>query len=72
MVEPRLINFEERTQLLCAGHVFNRETQSLGGRLKTPVAWPPAPAERFTRIQACHAGVVELGQGVVLHVAEGD
>lgn len=58
--------------MLCAGHVFNGETQSLGGRLETPVAWGPAPAERFARIQACHACVVELGQGVFLHVAEGD
>lgn len=45
MVEPRLIEFEERTQLLCAGQVFNRETQSLGRRLKTPATWPPAPAK---------------------------
>jgi hypothetical protein len=58
--------------MLCAGHVFNRETQSLGGRLKTSVAWPPAPAERFARIKASHACLVELGQGVFLHVAEGN
>jgi hypothetical protein len=70
MVETGLIDFEKRAQFLCVRHIFHRETQGLGGCLKTPVARPAASANRSPSVQPRRTCVIELGQVVALQVTE--
>jgi hypothetical protein len=50
VVETSLIYFQQRASLLCAGHVFDREAERLGGCFETPITKSAVSAYRFAGI----------------------
>ena len=68
VVETRLIYFQQRSSLLRARHVFDREAERFGCRFETSVTKSAASACRFARINPRSVRVIETDHVVVLRV----